>query len=223
MFTRPTSRLLLGMAVLGAASFGLAASPALALSFPCTTGVDCLEDTINGFAYDPVGDNIISMFVLPVDTADLTFVENSGVYSFTVDYGAQMSNINDTTEYQIAIDLANAPSQAFQTVSLSYNAVGSVVEKYIYESVSDFDETNMTANLLAKLTTTNPTYNVTPGLQSLFIVDMITDNGGTISSFTNSFTQYTGVPGPLPLMGAGAAFGFSRRLRRRTRQAYNLG
>jgi hypothetical protein len=44
---------------------------------------------------------------------------------------------------------------------------------------------------------------------------------GSINSFQNSFTQLEGpadpetVPGPLPLLGAGAAFGFSRRLRTR--------
>jgi hypothetical protein len=43
---------------------------------------------------------------------------------------------------------------------------------------------------------------------------------GSINSFQNSFTQVPGgdpetVPGPLPLLGAGAAFGFSRRLRTR--------
>jgi|688.fasta_scaffold523188_2 hypothetical protein len=43
---------------------------------------------------------------------------------------------------------------------------------------------------------------------------------GSVNSFQNSFTQILRepkeqVPGPLPLLGAGAAFGFSRRLRTR--------
>ena len=47
---------------------------------------------------------------------------------------------------------------------------------------------------------------------------MVTE--GSINSLQNSFTQTEGkqppeVPGPLPLLGAGAAFGFSRRLRTR--------
>ncbi len=40
-------------------------------------------------------------------------------------------------------------------------------------------------------------------------------NGGQIDSFQNSFQQGTEVPGPLPVLGAGVAFGFSRKLRRR--------
>ena len=47
-----------------------------------------------------------------------------------------------------------------------------------------------------------------------------TTGPGTISSFKVEFTSGTPisttiVPGPLPILGAGAAFGFSRRLRRR--------
>lgn len=48
----------------------------------------------------------------------------------------------------------------------------------------------------------------------------------TIDSFKNTYTQVSvagppgdKVPGPLPLLGAGAAFGFSRRLRRRIRRS----
>jgi hypothetical protein len=40
-------------------------------------------------------------------------------------------------------------------------------------------------------------------------------NDGSISSWQNSFRQSTKVPGPLPLLGAGVAFGFSRKLRSR--------
>jgi len=39
--------------------------------------------------------------------------------------------------------------------------------------------------------------------------------GDVLDNFKDVYTQKTGVPGPLPLLGAGAAFGFSRRLRNR--------
>jgi len=50
---------------------------------------------------------------------------------------------------------------------------------------------------------------------------VFTLNSGEFTQFTSSFTSQaptpppSGVPGPLPIFGAGAAFGFSRRLRRR--------
>ena len=41
------------------------------------------------------------------------------------------------------------------------------------------------------------------------------DGNGAIDEFENSFKQGHKVPGPLPVLGAGMAFGFSRKLRRR--------
>ena len=43
-------------------------------------------------------------------------------------------------------------------------------------------------------------------------------NTGTVMSISNTYTQTTQtqvVPGPLPILGIGAAFGFSRKLRKR--------
>jgi hypothetical protein len=48
-----------------------------------------------------------------------------------------------------------------------------------------------------------------------------TNGTTTFNSISQKFTQRQmsqGVPGPLPLLGAGAAFGFSRRLRNRIKQ-----
>jgi hypothetical protein len=58
------------------------------------------------------------------------------------------------------------------------------------------------------------------GLKTISVRDEYLVTMGSINSFQNSFTQITRtepdrVPGPLPLLGAGAAFGFSRRLRTR--------
>lgn len=55
-----------------------------------------------------------------------------------------------------------------------------------------------------------------PGfVTKLSILDTFsTPSPGALTSFTNTFRQRQ-VPGPLPLMGAGMAFGFSRKLRSR--------
>lgn len=56
------------------------------------------------------------------------------------------------------------------------------------------------------------------GYQELYIVNTI-DPGttGSITYYVNGYLQE--VPGPLPLLGAGTAFGFSRKLRRRLHAA----
>jgi hypothetical protein len=45
------------------------------------------------------------------------------------------------------------------------------------------------------------------------------DNASTLGiNLAGSFVTYTFVPGPLPILGAGATFGWTRRLRRRISQ-----
>ncbi len=48
---------------------------------------------------------------------------------------------------------------------------------------------------------------------------VLDQNAGSVSSISNTYTQTSSVPGPLPLLGAGAAFGFSRRIRSRIKGA----
>lgn len=51
-------------------------------------------------------------------------------------------------------------------------------------------------------------------VDKLYIEDLATPNDGQIDNYENIYRQ---VPGPLPILGAGAAFGFSRRLRSRVK------
>lgn len=58
---------------------------------------------------------------------------------------------------------------------------------------------------------------IAPGLTKLSIRNVYSvGTASGLTSFTNTFQQ-TEVPGPLPIVGAGMAFGFSRRLRSRIR------
>lgn len=61
-----------------------------------------------------------------------------------------------------------------------------------------------------------PFYEPIPGnLKKIRVLDTYSVSGlGELSEFSNTFRQ-SDVPGPLPLMGAGMAFGFSRKLRSR--------
>ncbi len=62
---------------------------------------------------------------------------------------------------------------------------------------------------------TTPTVAFNPNLTSTtFTSTLLADpNGAGVTQFSNRLTQQ--VPGPLPILGAGAALGFSRKLRRR--------
>lgn len=53
--------------------------------------------------------------------------------------------------------------------------------------------------------------------QTLYVLDVYrVGPGGQLDNYTDTFRA---VPGPLPLLGAGAAFGFSRKLRRRIKSS----
>lgn len=63
----------------------------------------------------------------------------------------------------------------------------------------------------------SPFIETVPGnVKKLRVLDTysVTD-GGELSEFSNTFRQSSEVPGPLPVVGAGMAFGFSRKLRSR--------
>ncbi len=58
------------------------------------------------------------------------------------------------------------------------------------------------------------TYTYTPSTSSANLVFTGTGTSDTFGAFVDN-VSYSQVPGPLPLMGAGVAFGLSRKLRRR--------
>ncbi len=122
------------------------------------------------------------------------------------------------------MDITNAaPNNIFDTIKLEYDFTGNVTfVKTLYKS---FDTVGgYGVDLIGELTNNNSTLNLKPyDLSSIYVEDsiFITQGSGTLTGFTQTITQFEKppVPGPLPLLGAGAAFGFSRRLRRRTLQA----
>jgi hypothetical protein len=58
----------------------------------------------------------------------------------------------------------------------------------------------------------------TPSVTSSTFSTTLTPTSGVIDQFTSRYIQ-SDVPGPLPILGIGAAFGFSRKLRKRIKHA----
>ncbi len=172
-----------------------------------------------------VGDKTISNIVCTgLNPATSIFFSNFGVdYAFSTGFPQTQSA---SISYTIAINPLN--SLVFSTVGLDSgcNQFGSAPNTCtVIKTVQDqFNST------LLSLTSTNGS-NVTPAALSgdhkiLNIVDTIAASGNaTVSTVNNNFTQrparapVDSVPGPVPLLGGAAAFGFSRRLRNRIRQS----
>ena len=92
------------------------------------------------------------------------------------------------------------------------------VQKQVYASLTDlnnggptiFDQTSTNGSPSGLL----PLSNIS--LSTIYVKDSYSvSNGGQLDNFTNTFQT----PGPLPILGAGAAFGFSRKLRGRIKAA----
>lgn len=82
--------------------------------------------------------------------------------------------------------------------------------------------TDTFSNLIGTETSTNGSTQIitltNQNLPKIYIRDTYSASGSTrLDNFTNSYL----VPGPLPLLGAGAAFGFSRKLRSRIKATSN--
>jgi hypothetical protein len=125
------------------------------------------------------------------------------ISSFTLDYTA---SIVGTDDFFVAVDIdSNVPTTAPSEVLTATYTGGTA--PVVLESING-DQDPAVLPVAGKPTTLSVSNVYT------------TPAGGSISEFQNSFRQDrdipgTTVPGPLPLVGAGMAFGFSRKLRSR--------
>ena len=109
-----------------------------------------------------------------------------------------------TLNYTLAIIGSTSTFKGVE-IDSAHTGFGNTVTKTIISppvSITSVDGNPVSALLSGTFVDVTDTYRVT--------------NTGGLNSFSNGFTQASNlVPGPLPLFGLGAAFGFSRRLRNR--------
>jgi hypothetical protein len=142
-------------------------------------------------------------------------------YNFTTPFGP--SAATGVLTYRLQIDQVLEPTAYFKRVSLDsqHDGRGTKVEKFVYSSLDDL---NAGTNEIVVLTSNDGSASdfdfPVDTYKDLFIKDTYAPSlTGSLTTLNNSFTQGDAkndkVPGPLPLLGAGAAFGFSRKLRSR--------
>ena len=226
MTIKSLPRLLLGAALLGASSFSLSAGGAKASTVcnfdnpltPCPANSKATVDdkTLTTISGPDQGKGVVDF---------VTYVAGSPpreTYQVDVDFelpGPLVGAAGGTTgtfSYHLSIDPLK--QHIFETASLSWAGVASPngapsVLKQLYKT-SAMDP----GDLFASLTSNGSTVNfVNLALKDIWVKDTYTvPEGAQLDNFENTYTQ---VPGPLPLLGAGTAFGFSRRLRRRSAKA----
>jgi len=112
------------------------------------------------------------------------------------------------------------PGSAIVAVDLDSDADPFAIPPSVLDATYTFTPTHLPGNSPIGLTSTNGTPSVATvigGPTTITVNNSYNGAGGAIDTLENSFKQiqHTTVPGPLPLLGAGAAFGFSRNLRKR--------
>jgi len=178
----------------------------LALSYPCTTpnnfeftlasapgfvGFDSLtiSDTSSSFTYSLTGDN-------PWSTGGRTLN-----YSITAPTGRKFNNFTSGLTSSIGSGAgADAGSWAVDETAQSGNATGN----------------------FSTPTGTNGNYVYSPKITGDTFAGALTVTSGFIQSVNSTINlepDTVTTPAPLPLLGAGAAFGFSRKLRKRIKIA----
>jgi hypothetical protein len=153
------------------------------------------------------------------------FTEEAGVgggnsFRVSFDFNPPLTTppgpISGTSQYNIGLDPLN--DLYFNSASLSWP--GTDNPSVIKEIFSDPFTTSLATSTVDGGSVTFAQNFKTLWVRDTFLVP--NDDTSKLDHFQNTFTQRP-VPGPLPLFGAGMAFGFSRRLRRRSLQRLSLG
>ena len=204
-----TSLLLAGVSALSPASLRAATT--------CSFGG--LSPTCHlDFIFDKQGDKTFKLTKLPtIGMGTVQFKQQAGIWVVDVDFIPDLEAPTGLgiLEYDLTIDpLPNTFTYLEGGLAIIGPPVGDPefkVKKFATGlPMLMADETDPTASALFD-----------EGLKTISVRDEYLVTMGSINSFQNSFIQKQGpidpptVPGPLPLLGAGAAFGFSRRLRTR--------
>ncbi|MEA5443247.1 hypothetical protein [Cyanobium gracile] len=202
---------LIGSAVFAACVSVLSAGQAQALGTDCSSlapligaGMKISNISCTG---DIAGSSDVLIFFNELGTLEYNFL------GFTSPIGgSEMGSI----KYDIETTL---PDFSFRTVQLT--ADGSTGS--FYDATKKIDWGLDSFTLAVDQTGAEPVFAFPPltAFKTLTITDSWKADLGVLTAVTNNFTQGPdvappeSVPGPLPILGAGAAFGYSRKLRSR--------
>jgi len=139
----------------------------------------------------------------PSASDTLTITESEGIWTVETRFGTSLTNRSGTLNYNIAIVGTNF---TFNETEVNVGGSTSITRPTVVSTMTGIPAfTTNTSMAQTRTFTTKPA--------SIAVSQQFTAANRALNSFTTTYTQ--NVPGPLPLLGAAAAFGFSRRLRSR--------
>jgi hypothetical protein len=236
-------KLLLATTVAGGAvsllGAGSARAAVYASSCAFTTFADCTGTSGTGWAFTgpagpntsplQLGDKLLEITAYDFNKWDgiSSFVKTPGVFQFTWNEGILATITDDSWTLRTAFDLPGVGgnnTDALGSLNYTLAIVGTsatfVDGRLDTATNSGFVSVTKAIAGFGSATAVNNTGSVPPSVPlsgtSIQVTDTYTvGTNGILNSFNNTFTQTDSVPGPLPLLGAGMALGFSRKLRSR--------
>lgn len=204
-------------AVAGMALTALSAAPAHAQFTGCggsNSGSILFSTLISGGTQEcQIGDKLYSNFVFTISTTDPNATINIGSPTMAPEQhtlvGSSTGWANGTFSYKVtALSTEKIRAINFDTqsslIGKGYNWTADAPEIPVPGAPVTLTETASSAG---------PFYTADPnGVTFVNVSHGLTNTGAPLQSFTDTVIQ---TPGPLPILGAGAAFGFTRKLRRR--------
>jgi hypothetical protein len=226
----PLTKLLGGFPAIGvAAAAGLAvmAPSAQAITVPCEL-TSYPGNLVFGTSFAcKVGDKTYSNFVdntsgsiLSTRAYDLKILNQDEFYTASVigDFRPSIASGNYSYSYRVTVD----PDSPYYIQSYSTGATtaafGTIWNKQLFTNPAGSPNPAFTSNPVA---TSPDSVFATPGTKVVDFTSTFFIGTRSATQLTDGITQArlpgTEVPGPLPILGAAAAFGYSRKIRRRIR------
>ena len=173
--------------------------------------VDCtIFDPVVGTFTDRA--TVTSVAGLPPGTTEVNFEQTGLFYPFSqvqidTDFNPPLTGVQRTSEYTVE---KLTPGFWFDQVDLTWVQVpgGNAAVSAKYDWVDKLGNPQTVT-----LTQSGTVADVVGHPTKITVTNTYTPNSGAIDNVENTFRNK--VPGPLPILGAGAAFGFSRKLRSR--------
>lgn len=193
--------------------------PAFAID-PCRTGMPTAyslsEISAAGFTCQ-IGDKIYSDFLFTGFTGGSFIFTNPPAFPFFHTFQGQALGFGPSSSasysYKLAVDTTMMPKNTIwkYETSTTVSSTGAGVT-----STKTLQDSAIPSSLVTSVNGMNSAmYTYAPAtVGPISLVSNINVTNGFLTQFTDTIIQ-SDVPGPLPLLGASAAFGFSRHLRRR--------
>lgn len=188
----------------------------------------CAQDPANPsngyFASPTVVDKILTPLYYDafcsglVCTDELNFYTSGGPLPFNVDLDFN-PDVDQAGSFIYKLDIVPGSGYVFDMAGLS-GASSTATPGLTKTIATGWNGSNDLAGSILATLNSNGSFvqtSLPAGLTTIYVKDSWNPTNGVVDNIQNYYSQT--VPGPLPILGAGAALGISRRLRRRIKSA----